>query len=94
MTASPNITKVPEISTSHLDQETAEMLTDKGDDNPFVTCAPYQNGYFIWACAERMPEDSPQCLKDLNLWAKLLGHDWVRLDSDSPKAEHLPTYDW
>ncbi|CAD5377314.1 conserved hypothetical protein [Pseudomonas sp. OF001] len=86
--------QVPVISTGHLDQATAERLTEQGDSNDWCPCAPWHYGYFLYLDAP--DEGAPQCLLDITDWLQKHGfHDcWVRLDCDTDPVEDLPHYDW
>ena len=97
---------IPVISTAHLTKEVADVLTKKGDGNPWVCCVPWGYGYFI--CLDDLDEPYspdgdpvPQCLLDICNWRRKLEREgkldnsrWVRLDCDADRADSLPTYDW
>lgn len=85
---------MPVISTGHLDQATAERLTEKGDHNDWCLCAGYREGFFLYL--DQPDDDAPQCLWDICDWLqKHHFHDcWVRLDCDAEQVEDLPHYDW
>jgi len=87
------IMAIPVISTAHLDEATGKSLTEDGDQSDWVTCAPYEHGFFIYA--EQPSEHAPACLHDLANWLKsrCLG-GWVRLEADADVAADLPSYEW
>lgn len=85
--------EVPVISTSHLTEATARMLTVLGLRSPFSSdVAAYPDGFFyqVGTLLERMPAD----LKNIHEWA--LKHDcpWVRFDADGVHIAELPDYEW
>lgn len=85
--------EVPVISTSHLTEATARMLTVLGLRSPFSSdVAAYPEGFFyqVGTLIERMPAD----LKKIHEWA--LKHDcpWVRFDADGVHIADLPDYEW
>ena len=91
--------QIPVISTVHLTREVADALTAQGDRNPWVICAPYEYGYFLWISEGSDRELSmPVCLQNIrDKLAPMLPPSlgvWVRLDSDGDKIAGLPAYDW
>lgn len=89
---------IPVISTAHITKEVAARLTEEGDKNPWVICAPYEYGYFLWINDRENynPDSVPECL--LSIIDKLSTPTaigvWVRLDSDADPLDGLPVYDW
>lgn len=95
------IQEVPIICTSHLDEATGTTLAQLGNDNPWLPCAAWLYGCFLYIGAEfdANEEPPPKCLTDIKAWYEGLSHPsdkhgWVRLDCDAAEAEGLPTYDW
>lgn len=102
------IQQIPVISTSHLSQEVAEQLTAQGNNNPWVSCASWDHGFFI--CTQKLDDlenaaGAPQCLLDIKVWLASKAMpcsnsdstwqgDWVRLDGAGDKQDDLPVYDW
>lgn len=103
------IHSIPCISTAHLTQEVAEQLSALGNDNPWVTCAPWEHGYFI--CTQGIENklmnevEVPQCLLDIKKWLSSKAFpcsegkekwdsDWVRLDQSADQVDDLPAYEW
>lgn len=84
---------IPSISTGHLTQLVAAKLKERRDNNPWVTCAAFEYGFFLYV--EDLDEIAPQCLKDIEKWLRE-NHEpgWIQLDSASPVAEGLPLYSW
>jgi len=89
-----DVMQVPVITTAHLDAQTAATLTAQGDGAFGMTLAPYQEGFFIWAATESVSDNCPECLRAVCAWARRLGFDWVRLDSDGDHVVDLPTFEW
>lgn len=93
---------LPIISITHLTQEVANKLEEEGDDNPWVGCAEWPYGMFIYVGGvSELENKPPKCLLDLEHWVKhqhRLGYlddcCWVRLDGDAPQMEDLPVYEW
>lgn len=90
--------QIPVISTAHLTKEIADVLTKQGDKNPWVICAPYEYGYFLWINDREHyePGSVPECLlaiSDALQQTDRLGV-WVRLDADADKLQNAPTYNW
>lgn len=89
---------IPVISTAHLTKEVAQLLTDKGDENPHISCAAWQYGYFLYLDEPEIPEGGAdiQCLIDIRDWLRRnrFSDCWVRLDCDADAVDGLPTYDW
>ena len=85
---------MPVLSTGHLDEQTAAILTELGDANPWVACAEWEYGYFLYL--DEPDESAPKCLHDIAAWLRTHGYSdcWVRLDCDGDKADDLPLYDW
>lgn len=95
------IDTLPVIAITHLTQEVADRLETQGDSNPWVCCADWPHGMFIYVGGVSESVKPPQCLRDLEHWVRQqnrLGHLddcwWVRLDGDAPQMEDLPVYDW
>lgn len=89
------VLSMPVISTCHLDKATNARLTAEGDENPWITCAEHEYGYFMHL--NEVPEDAPKCLRDISQWLKDNGHGaaaWVRLDQAADMMHGLPAYDW
>lgn len=88
--------QLPVISTGHLTQEVAARLTKEGDNNPWVICAPYDCGYFLWISHDQDDElKMPQCLRDIRAVLDIGSTGvWVRLDSDAGFHPQIPVYNW
>jgi hypothetical protein len=88
--------QIPVISTEHLTKEVADALTAQGDSNPWVICAPYEYGYFLWVSHDNDDEvGMPQCLRDIRDALDAGGTGvWVRLDSDANPIQNAPVYQW
>ena len=89
---------IPVISTAHITKEVADLLTAEADKNPWVICAPYEYGYFLWINDRENydPDSVPECLlaiSDKLRTAAAIGV-WVRLDCDVDLLDGLPVYDW
>lgn len=101
-----NIIAMPNISTAHLTQEVAERLTTDGDKNPWLPCAAWEYGFFIYLADydEHSRADGvelPQCLQDVGKWlAQQMAEmgdtlsGWVRFDADADRVDELPQYEW
>lgn len=90
---------LPIISTAHLTKEVADRLESEGDKNPWVICAPYECGFFLWIGEGNDGElDMPQCLRDIRDAIIKIFHRgpgaWVRLECDADKLPDLPAYEW
>jgi len=93
-TAKTPMMAMPIISTAHLDAETAQWLTDNGDQCNWATVAPYQEGFFV-RFYDECDKPMPQCAKDVLLWLKREQlNGWVRFDRDWEAVDGLPVYDW
>lgn len=92
------------ISTSHLSQDVARILTAQGNNNPWVSCSSWEHGFFLHL--EELEQSTPQCLIDIRNWLrskelpcsdsggqKWFG-TWIRLDGDAEPESDLPRYDW
>jgi len=96
------IYKIPNISTAHLTEKVANVLTEKRNDNPWVPCMEWQHGFLLFLDdLESNEEEVPQCLVDIRNWRLNLEQEgvldnsrWVRLDCDAAKVDGLATYDW
>ena len=94
------VLRVPVISTAHLTREVAGILESKGNDNPWVPCAEWEYGFFLYLedpeAREEESEADITCLYAIRDWLREQGFKdcWVRLDCDADKVEGLPTYDW
>lgn len=55
-----NISSIATISTSHLTQQVAQILTAKRDNTPWITAAEWAHGYFL--NLDELPENTPQCI--------------------------------
>jgi len=103
------IHSLPVITTAHITQEVAALLTKEGNNNPWCPCASWEHGFFLHLDELEVRASEtvtiPQCLYDIRNWlrAKNLrtAHgnttsraDWVRLDQDADVVEGLPAYDW
>lgn len=92
--------QVPVISTGHLSPEVAKLLGERGDNNPFIPCAVWEYGYFIYLdepeARESDEEVDIQCLLAIRDWLRAKGYrdGWVRLDCDADRVPDLPFYDW
>lgn len=90
--------RVPVLSTGHLSKATRDRLESEGDDNPWMYCASYLDGYFISVPADdKFPEGldvPPPDLLAIWKWARENKYDWVRLDSAGDVIEALRTFDW
>lgn len=89
--------EIPVISTSHLTEEVAKLLTELKGQNPWTPCATWEYGYFLFLDRpEESDEDVPQCLLDIRNWLKAKGFEscWVRLDGSADIQPDLPAYEW
>lgn len=94
---------IPCISTTHITQEIATQLTNKGNDNPWCQCASWEYGFFLYLGGPAKHR-TPQALLDIKRWLAMQAEDlagtvqgefgWIRLDRDGPVVDGLPTYDW
>ena len=87
------IQKVLVLSTGHVTQETAEALEARSVPNMVV---PYEHGFFIWvpSTASDVDDGVPGELKFLLGYARGVGCDWLRLDSDGPERDDLAKWEW
>ena len=87
---------MPVISTAHLDQATAQELSDKPDACSWAIVANYGAGMFIrFLEQEGLEAELPQCAADIRQWLKRQGLDgWVHLDRDWDAVDVLKTYEW
>lgn len=85
---------IPVLSTSHLCQRTAEILTELGQASPWVTCAAWEHGFFLELGGYL--EDAPLCIRDLYDWiiANGFNSNWVCLDQGVAPIDDLPSYIW
>lgn len=84
------ITKVLEISTAHIKEDTAKWLSQ--EDCLLVS---YEKGEYGWIVL--VPEEGetiPQDLQQIFEVARSNGCNWVMLDRDAFTIENLPVYDW
>lgn len=89
------IDQVPVIATSHISRFTANVFEEKGDKNPWVTCASYEGGWLLWFGVDPYDIlDWPADLRALYRWATDGGYCWVRLDCDADTVPELQTFDW
>lgn len=94
------VVRMPVISTAHLTKEVAEILLKQGNDNPWVPCANWEYGHFLYLddpeAREGEDEADITCLYAIRDWLREQGFtdSWVRLDCDAEPVEGLPTYDW
>lgn len=87
----------PVISTGHLTKATNEMLLEAGDTLNWMSCATYEDGYFISVPDEIVLDElqpPPPDLVDIWAWARSKKFGWVRLDSSGDDIDELPSYDW
>lgn len=98
MTSKTWIMQVPVLSTSHITKQTNELLTRQGDDNPWMHCAKYDQGYFISVpAASEFPSDvmaAPADLVEIWDWAREHNYAFVRVDVDGSICPDLTEYDW
>lgn len=100
---------LPIISTAHLTQEVANVLSTEGNKNPWCICAAWEYGFFVHLDdLEAREVDGlkiPQCLIDVRDWLRSKNlpcisqgvttrADWVRIDCDADPVADLPVYDW
>ncbi|MFT4064320.1 hypothetical protein [Paraburkholderia sp.] len=86
---------MPVISTGHISLETCRKLEEHGDKNPWTVCAPYDEGFFLYAQKDKPVEGTPADLVAVMTWARSSGYEWVRLDMRSGDViDDLPQYDW
>lgn len=98
---------LPVISTGHLTPEVVRILVAQGNDNPWVRCATWADGFFIDVAkidsVLSLGANVPQCLLDIKQWVSdqdlpCTGEgsswqgNWVRLDRDGEVQVGLPTY--
>lgn len=85
-----------DLSTAHMTEEVmANVATATG-------VLAYADTYGAWVWVPQHVEEHisdnngeiPQCVIDVWRFARALGCDWVRLDSDAAWCAELPTYDW
>jgi hypothetical protein len=94
------ITKALCLSTAHISEKTANKLDSTFHQGlrPLEISLWHHRefGYFMPAYpgaepdSHDLPEDLMACLK----LAHMNGCEFLRLDSDGPTVEELPTYDW
>ena len=87
----------PVISTGHLTKATNEMLQEAGDTLNWMSCATYEDGYFISVPDEVVLHElqpPPSDLVAIWAWARAKKFGWVRLDSSGDDIDELPEYDW
>lgn len=91
MAVSNCITKVLEISTAHVSEDTAQWLSQ--EDCSLIV---YKKGEYGWIILVPEEEDktTPQDLHQIFEVARNNGCDWVMLDCDAFTIENLPVYDW
>lgn len=91
------VMRVPVISTAHITpavgQELHELLP--GEEFYDTPCMGGAHGSMLYcADTDNLPEDAPQCLRDVLAWARGEGFDWVRLDADGDSIDGLPEFAW
>lgn len=94
--------KVLDLSTRHLPQATLEDLN--GYDG--VIADPYLHGVWLWvpddpaAHAKDYPDPAessdgvPTEVLTIQLYARAIDCDWVRLDADGDRNADLPAWEW
>lgn len=92
-----DIQKMLTISTEHITQSTADMLTYDKDTYQHGLCVydKEEYGWFIPVWDELLkdydgPDDLLRCIR----YALVNGCQWLCLDCDAETVEDLPTYDW
>lgn len=90
--------QVPVISSAHITQETAELLTQNSSSMP-VPVATYRHGWFAFIFSPDIDNGVlPADLEEVAAWYRQLPEfdygGWLRLDSDGDVVPELPTYDW
>lgn len=89
--------QVPVISSAHITQETAELLTRNPDTLP-VEVAPYRYGWFVFIFIPEIDVSLPADLAEVFGWFReqpqFEGANWLRIDADGDVVDGLPTYDW
>jgi len=93
------IQRVLTMSTGHITLKDSTLLArwEKALDCPFWTI-PTTYGWMVWVDTDSIPVmleqgGSPE-LGQLVQLAKDNDCDWLRLDSDVPKNEGLPLFEW
>lgn len=88
------VSRVPVLSTAHLQQETMDRLQHGPIENAFGTVAAYPEGAFLSLITVVIPGDLPPDLAALCRWVRQRRYGWIRLDADGDVAPGLPVYDW
>ena len=88
------VSRVPVLSTAHVQLETMERLQCGRVENAFGTVAAYPEGVFLSLTTVDIPEDLSPDLAALCRWVRQRRYGWIRLDADCDVVSGLPTYDW
>lgn len=97
-TYQPEYQTLPVISTGHLKQPTAQLLSRSMPDCQMVDeviAAPYPHGLFLHLPVDGEPTEFED-LEEIRGWldSQLHSNGWLRLDSDGPYIAGLTTYEW
>ena len=89
------VSKMLSLSTAHLEKATADALTNGFSFGQTV----YDKDVYGWWIALPDLSDPPEEVESPSLRAvleraKLLGCEWLMLDSDAEILDDLPSYDW
>jgi hypothetical protein len=89
------IQKVLVLSTGHLPQEVMEDLGEGSALTQKYLIAPYEYGAFVWVPTDWSSTDFlPKELRDALDFAGIRYCQWVRFDSDGPRVDDLPYWEW
>lgn len=89
-----HISSMLTISTAHIDNDTAKILTSDPDRLASVSVyAKGDCGWFLYISEEDIQPET-KCLTDIINYARTVGADVVCLDNDGATISELSTYDW
>ena len=99
----PEVQRVPVISTGHITEATAQVLSKLAlrnasyDDYAGPRVAAYPEGFWLYVPDDWSDQFTSDDLRAIFGWFDTLdlgGDRWLRLDRDGPVIPALPTYDW
>jgi len=81
------------MSTEHIERGTAENLEDSAVSGGAVWANEHGAFVFVPEPDEEDEHREPD-LMAVFAYARKYGYEWVRFDSDGPKLDGLPVYEW
>lgn len=78
------------LSTAHITEKDNELL--KKEDT--FSVAPFEYGFFLFACSHNENKEYSKAFCDLLIYAKAMDCQYICLDSDANTIKGLEVFDW